>query len=151
MEVLIHTFLNLALDRHEWLALQHSYFTPSTNCWTAGWVGLIADMDAFSRRDISFFHKLNHDSLAIQPTAQSLIPLSYPRSLSAQPFLHSKQLPSKSRKLRLFDEHEVSFCFPQTLQLVPTLSRNNPLNITPYPQCMVTVSSHLCLGLPKGL
>jgi hypothetical protein len=96
-------------------------------------------------------HKLNHDSLVIQPTAQSLTPLSCPSSLSAQLFLNSKQLLGKSRKQPLFSEHEGSVCFQQTLKLVPTLSQNNPLKITPHPKCMVTVLSHLCLGLPVGL
>lgn len=90
-----------------------------------------ADTGVLGRTKMSFScRESNRDSFVILPTAQSLIPLSYPSSLSHYPtcstaLLASQQLHSESRKL----PRSFLLCSP-TLQLVPTPSQIHPFNIT---------------------
>ena len=74
-------FLTLVLDRQEWLASNHSYFTPRTNK-TACWVGLRAGLDAFRRTVISFLTQIKQRFLG--NPAHS--PVTYPTELPQLPF-----------------------------------------------------------------
>jgi hypothetical protein len=57
MEVLIHTFLTLALDGGEWSASNTSHFTPRGRSpdtfWRGGWVDCDASLDFVQWRKIT--------------------------------------------------------------------------------------------------
>jgi hypothetical protein len=61
VEALLHAFLTSAMDEGEWSTSCHRNFTPGEITpiihWRGGWMGLRADLDIVTKRQIPFPNK----------------------------------------------------------------------------------------------
>jgi len=170
--------LSLCLHKHQMIKLwQHGGTSPCilspsarqtwaicittqmlTQCtkWTRCWVGPTAGLDALEMIDINFPGQKTNISLRIHPTAQSLMWLSYPSSMSC--VLPNAQHSSACKPNSCTASHEITHmwtlkvCIHKRLWLVSTLSHISPIsNTTPYIRSMLILSSCLCPCLLTGL